>query len=116
MDRLVGQCTQVDSMKPKLKASETKRLNQNVINCFQYLLSISACAASAWGGNLEVLQWAREHGCEWDSRACMYAAAGGHLEVLQWVREQGGAWGDSTTLAAAECGHLEVLTWSGGAG
>ena len=37
----------------------------------------------------EVLQWAREHGCEWDSLTCVYAARNEHLDVLQWAKEHG---------------------------
>jgi hypothetical protein len=41
-------------------------------------------------GHLEVLQWAREHGCPWhadlenkDVDCCTLAAQDGHLEVLK---------------------------------
>jgi len=61
------------------------------------------------GGHLAVLQWAREHGCEWNSNTCSAAAEGGHLEVLQWLREHGCEWNSNTCSAAAEGGHLEVL-------
>jgi len=47
------------------------------------------CWAAAGGGHLEVLQWAREHGCPWDEWVCRLAAGGGHLHVLQWAREHG---------------------------
>ena len=46
-------------------------------------LFVGACAWIARPGNLEVLQWARENGCAWDSHTCACAAEGGHLEVLQ---------------------------------
>eukprot|EP01044_Picomonas_judraskeda_P054429 COSAG03_NODE_34323_length_127_cov_15.285714_1_plen_29_part_01 len=29
---------------------------------------------------MEVLQWARANGCEWDAYTCRLAARGGHLE------------------------------------
>ena len=32
-----------------------------------------------WGGRLEVLKWAREHGCPWAESTCAHAAKGGHL-------------------------------------
>ena len=47
------------------------------------------CGEAAAGGHLEVLQWARGEGCDWDSKTCAHAAAGGHLEVLQWARANG---------------------------
>ena len=43
-------------------------------------------------GHLEVLKWARENGCEWNSWTCAYAAQNGHLEVLKWARENGCEW------------------------
>ena len=63
-------------------------------------------------GHLEVLQWARAHGCPWDKWTCAYAAEGGHLEVLQWARANGCPWDNRTCIAAAENGHLEVLKWA----
>jgi hypothetical protein len=45
-----------------------------------------------------MLQWAREHGCQWDSWTCNFAAAGGNLETLQWVWEHGCPWQDLTPL------------------
>eukprot|EP01044_Picomonas_judraskeda_P001463 COSAG03_NODE_88_length_13468_cov_4.757798_10_plen_40_part_00 len=36
-----------------------------------------------------MLQWARANGCEWDAETCSEEAFGGHLEVLQWARAYG---------------------------
>eukprot|EP01044_Picomonas_judraskeda_P049315 COSAG03_NODE_28975_length_192_cov_10.784946_1_plen_47_part_10 len=41
---------------------------------------------------MELLQWARANGCEWNAITCSAAAAGGHLEVLQWARANGCEW------------------------
>ena len=70
------------------------------------------CKLAAKGGHLEVLQWAHENGCPWDENTCEYAAYGGHLEVLQWARENGCPWDEKTSAGAAEGGHLEVLQWA----
>ena len=70
------------------------------------------CACAAWGGHLEVLKWARANGCEWDWQTCACAALEGHLEVLKWARENGCEWSLETCEAAAEHGHLEVLRWA----
>jgi hypothetical protein len=70
------------------------------------------CKEVASLGHLEVLKWARENGCEWDSGTCAYAAQGGHLEVLKWARENGCDWDSNTCTYAAEGGHLEVLKWA----
>ena len=50
------------------------------------------CSGAAEGGHLEVLQWARENGCPWDSDTCDKAAGKGHLEVLKWARQNGCPW------------------------
>ena len=52
-----------------------------------------------------------ENGCPWNEDTCAYAAFGGQLEVLQWARANAGPWGASTCMWAAEHGHLEVLQW-----
>ena len=46
-------------------------------------------SGAAWGGHLEVLQWARANGCPWDERTCKRAAEGGHLKLLQWAISNG---------------------------
>jgi hypothetical protein len=82
------------------------------------------CKLAAAGVHLEVLTWARDHGCEWDvwtSKCCAEAARGGHLEVLKWAREHGCPWVEvdeddaklimNCCTCAAEGGHLEVLKW-----
>jgi len=61
---------------------------------------------------MEVLQWAREHHCPWDTWTCALAAEGGHLEVLQWAREHHCPWDE---IRRAYCrsgralGGIEVL-------
>ena len=58
------------------------------------------------------MQWAREHGCPWDSDTCHFAARGGHLEVLQWAREHHCPWHEAYVRAYANVGgHVEVLRW-----
>ncbi|KAL6059777.1 Ankyrin repeat domain containing protein [Balamuthia mandrillaris] len=72
----------------------------------------STCNAAAETGQLKVLQWARENGAPWDETTCTNAAAGGHLEVLQWARANGCPWDEDTCTLAAFNGHLEVLQWA----
>ena len=70
------------------------------------------CAYAAKNGHLETLQWARANGCDWNWETCAYAALNGHLEVLQWARANGCEWNSWTCTYAAENGHLEVLQWA----
>jgi hypothetical protein len=62
-----------------------------------------------------VLQWSREHDCQWNSRTCTFAAAAGQLEVLLWVRENdatGEAWENNTVHThAGGPRKQEVLAW-----
>ena len=69
---------------------------------------LTAKAASL--GNIPLLKWLRENGCQWDQRCC--AAAAGQLELLKWLREQRCRWDQSTCIMAAENGNLEVLKWA----
>ena len=64
------------------------------------------------GRHLEVLKWAREHGCQWNWATCAAAAAGGHLLGLKWAREHDCFWCEITWEHAAGGGHLEVLRWA----
>ena len=46
-----------------------------------------AQSISPW--HLEVLQWAWEHHCPFDTGTCKAAAEGLHLDVLKWAMEHG---------------------------
>ena len=60
------------------------------------------CYEIASEGHLEVLKWAREIGCKWNSDTCSFAAKNGHLEVLKWARENGCKWSFKTKKLAKE--------------
>jgi hypothetical protein len=74
------------------------------------------CETLAEGRHMEVLRWAREHGCCWDQRTCANAAEGGHLAVLQWARAHDCPWCADTCRLAAGGGHMEALVWARGHG
>ena len=69
-------------------------------------------ALAAGGGHLDVLQWARAHGCPLTLRVCALAAQIGRLEVLKWARAHDCPWSEATTTNAAAGGHMEVLKWA----
>ena len=59
-------------------------------------------------GHLEVVQWLRGNGCEWDSWVCHQATEFGHPEVLRWARENGCPWDPRTRdKAAARYGYTD---------
>jgi len=96
---------------------------------------MTAKAASL--GNLSLLKWLRENGCQWDTKCfrsaegnlevmkwlkenkcprdlfenCFMSGQNGNVEALEWARENGIPWNMGTTAGAAKGGHLEVLKW-----
>jgi hypothetical protein len=62
------------------------------------------CAVAA---NLDILMWARENGCEWNSQTFVVSARRGNLKTLTYALENGCKW----TSEATEAGHLHVLKW-----
>jgi hypothetical protein len=42
------------------------------------------------------LKWLWSQDYPWDERKCTCAAEGGHLEVLKWAREHGCLWHEDT--------------------
>src|SRR5574341_1156984 len=51
-----------------------------------------------------------EHGCPWNHRVCAVALGGGHMDVLRWAREHGCAWDSWTRCEAARRGYREDTT------
>jgi hypothetical protein len=57
--------------------------------------------------------WARTHGCDWDEDYCLRdVVARGQLEVLQWMREHQGVWDERICQYAVEFDVPEVLQWA----
>ena len=70
---------------------------------------------------MHTLQWAREHGCDWDWRTCEAALNGRRLEILEWaivsgcsMESNGGAF--NLCEDAADKGYWDImpLAWSHG--
>jgi hypothetical protein len=72
----------------------------------------NTCSSAANGGHFEILKWARENGCPWGSSTCAYAVKGGHFEILKWARQNGCPWDSNTCSYAAHGGHFEILKWA----
>ena len=64
------------------------------------------------GGSVEILEYLRERGYEFDGDACTGAASEGHLEALKFLRglDPPCRWDELT--AEASVGHLDVLKWA----
>eukprot|EP00967_Tisochrysis_lutea_P091365 scaffold131185_cov27-Tisochrysis_lutea.AAC.1 len=52
-------------------------------------------------GSVELMRFAREHGCAWEEDACSAAAARGNLAVLSYAREHGCPWVRNYSVARA---------------
>ena len=77
---------------------ESRVLWQFIILMFQSLTSEESPGP-------DILQWLLEHDCPMEEDTCPTAALHGHLEVLKWAREHGCVW-DETCASAAQGGHL----------
>ena len=81
---------------------------------------VVVCRA-AGGGYLEVLKWARGHGCQWEENiydnpyldCCALAARLGHLEVLKWAREQHCPWDANVRVWPLRAGTWRCLSMRG---
>jgi hypothetical protein len=84
------------------------QLDRRLLSQFKRSSMVKRVSCFTRPQHLEVLKWAREHGCPWDATTCKHAANGGHLEMLQWARERDCPWDAQTCSWAAIGGHLEV--------
>ena len=63
-------------------------------------------------GNLEMLKYCVENGCEVDEGTCANAAEYGHLECLKYLREKNIKWDHQTVQCARESNHVECLNYA----
>jgi hypothetical protein len=81
-----------------------------------------ACRGAARAGHLQLLQWLRSHGVEWEpERIVVAAAAGGSVSVLQFLQESSvGQWNTAALTrllrVAGRHGQLAAAQWLYSAG
>jgi archaellum component FlaC len=63
-------------------------------------------------GNLEMLKYCVENGCEVHTGTCAEAAKFGNLECLKYLREKNCPWDDQTVQDAHENNHIACLTYA----
>jgi hypothetical protein len=68
--------------------------------------------AAAYQGNLDMLKYCVENGCEVDEGTCATAAKNGHLACLEYLRSKNCPWDERTCEAAHEENHIDVLTYA----
>jgi len=92
--------------------------NTNDLALLRWVREVKECAwdwittgIAASKGNLEMLKYCVENGCEVHERVCAAAASEGHLECLKYLRVKNVKWDWRTSGAAAILGNLEMLKY-----
>ena len=67
---------------------------------------------AAMQGNLDMLKYCCENGCEVDELHCAAAAEYGHLDCLKYLRSKNCPWNERVCQQAHENNHIDVLTYA----
>jgi len=67
---------------------------------------------AAWNGNLDMLKYCCENGCEVHEGTCATAAKCGHLDCLEYLRSKSCRWNSRVCKEAHEKNHIDVLTYA----
>ena len=67
---------------------------------------------AACRGNLDMLKYCCENGCEVDARHCATAAKNGNLDCLKYLRSKNIPWNSWVCKEAHEENHIDVLTYA----
>ena len=69
-------------------------------------------AQAALNGNLDMLKYCCENGCEVDACHCAAAAKFGHLACLEYLRSKNYPWTKEVCKRAHDNNHIDVLTYA----
>jgi hypothetical protein len=67
---------------------------------------------AAINGNLDMLKYCVENGCEVHTGVCACAAHNGHLDCLKYLRMKNCPWNERVCEFAHENNHIDVLTYA----
>jgi hypothetical protein len=67
---------------------------------------------AARNGNLDMLKYCCENGCEVHNGTCVSAAKNGHLDCLEYLRSKNCPWDERVCQRALENEHMDVLTYA----
>jgi hypothetical protein len=70
--------------------------------------------AASGKGNLDMLKYCCENGCEVDARHCATTAKFGHLDCLEYLRSKNCPWNERVCELAHEYNHMDILTYAVG--
>jgi hypothetical protein len=71
----------------------------------------TSCAAAS-NGNLDMLKYCCENGCEVRKSTCAVAAGNGHLALLEYLRSKNCPWSEEVCEYAHEKNHIDCLTYA----
>ena len=67
---------------------------------------------AAWNGNLDMLKYCCENGCEVHNGTCADSAKNGHLDCLKYLRSKNCPWDERVCQEAHEENHNDILTYA----
>jgi hypothetical protein len=71
------------------------------------------CEAAADRGDIKMLQWLIDNGCEMGDELCLIAANSDRFGALKWLREEKKCnWDGRIFAAAAKLGNLSMMIWA----
>ena len=71
-----------------------------------------ASNVAAINGNLDMLKYCCENGCEVHNGTCVSAAKNGHLDCLEYLRSKNCPWDEQVCQRAHENDHMDILTYA----
>ena len=71
-----------------------------------------ASNVAAINGNLDMLKYCCENGCEIHEGTCANAARNGHLDCLEYLRSKNCPWDSWVCKEAHENNHMDILTYA----
>ena len=72
---------------------------------------IKTSFSAAYNGDIEMLKYCVENGCEVDEGTCAVAAEFGNLECLKYLRQKNCPWDKMTSFSAAYNGDIEIMKY-----
>ncbi len=78
---------------------------------YNYNTYNSSCAHAVISGNIDVLEFVRSHGCQWNYEISDLAMRHGYLHIFKFLETNGCHYSKNASLHAAEMGHIDVIQW-----
>lgn len=75
-------------------------------------ISKGLCARAAARGDLEMLKWLRDYGCQWDSYTCMNSATKNSVNIVKWAILNGCPYDDVEIITSwVNARDVETVEW-----